>query len=158
MAIGPATLIVERMVDADDILWCIKGSDSEEFRFAEQISLYPVDIKQTERIEFFCGFNGLCENPDIHTVCRICERSDKELIIGFKVDVAGVAAIYFQIADFETAQVAEGVETAAEMIDSAAAAERRQSVYDGACVGDISENTGLGKLESNPLTMPGMYL
>ena len=64
-------------------------------------------MQRSNCIEFFPGFHGLCENPYIHAVCRISNRLDKELIVGFEVDVAGVAASNLKILNSEIAQVAE---------------------------------------------------
>ena len=79
----------------------------KEFRFADKVTLYAIDIQCSKHLELFPGFHGLCENPYINTVCRIGERLDKELVIGFMVDVTAVTAINFYILNPEFTQVAE---------------------------------------------------
>ena len=70
--------------------------------------------------------DGLRDDSDIDAVSRVGECSNQKLVIFLPVDMTCVTAINLQVVQFHGAQVAEGVEAPAKMVQASLASKRAQ--------------------------------
>ena len=97
-------------------------------------------------VPFCAGLDSLCNDSDVYTVSGLGEGVDQKLVIFFPVDAVCVAAIYFEITYLDIAQVAERIESAAKMVQTAVTAECAKSFYEIARFLYIDQGTVFRKL------------
>ena len=90
-------------------------------------------------------------------MCRVCQCLDKELVVIFLFYMPGITAIYFQVADFQVAQVAKGIKPAAKVINAAATADSGKTRYCLACLPGISQHAIFGEFHEQVFCQGGRF-